>query len=158
MLKLLFVLLVSVSGVAQAPPSLNTMLDDSAYVFNRYDELVGTFNCSTLTGSDQSFRETCKGLISAVGPNVAKAKERLSMMRRAKTPALSDEFYIYTELEEVGDTETEISWWVGDFASDTTSAVTFAESGAKAVKLAAHLAVFVHDRIVLYEQSCTQVR
>ena len=95
-----FALCVSMSYAQESRPTLDTMLNDAAYVFNRYEELASGLNCESWQTTAE-IKKQCKSLAVAVGRNVKNIKTTLSRASKAKTPKLVDLFDIYSELQEV---------------------------------------------------------
>jgi hypothetical protein len=149
--------LVSICAAAQNAnpepmPSLSTLLDDSVYVFNRYDELVSGFSCDALP---QDLNKQCQFEIDSLKPHVNAVKEALSAARRAKNPSLSDLFNVYRTLMEVSGLEEQLGGNIEDFARNKTEATSFVLSAGKALRLASHLGNHVQARILALERKCS---
>lgn len=112
----------------QQPPTLETMLSDAGYVFNRYEELVTAAECNDWNVSD-SLKLTCKGEVRAIGENVKFAKSVLAKLSSTKNHDLIALFEVYKELNEVAGHLSELSANVVNFTQ--RDGVPYAKAGAK---------------------------
>jgi hypothetical protein len=121
---------------AQQRPTLEAILDDASYVFNRYDELTTGVICDSWK-VDDSLKRTCKRELRAIASNVEDTKVILRRASKSSNPELVDLLDIYSELNEVGGHLDELSNNLGSFTS--VSGVPYSEAAAKANVLAANL-------------------
>jgi hypothetical protein len=121
---------------AQQRPTLETMLDDASYVFNRYDELTTGVTCDSWK-VDDSLKRTCKQELRLIASNVENTKVILRRASKSSNPELVDLLDIYSELNEVGAHLDELSNNLGSFTS--VNGVPYSEAAAKANVLAANL-------------------
>jgi hypothetical protein len=137
--------LVASSVGQQTTPSLDTMLNDANYVFNRYEELVSRMPCARLKVT--TLQQQCREIISTSQGNIRFGKAALGRASKAKAPSLIDIFDVYTEIQEAAGNLNTFSSEVNQFSDE--DAMPYAETGAKADVLAAHLGVYVRARVIL---------
>jgi hypothetical protein len=113
---------------AQQRPTLEAILDDASYVFNRYDELTTGVICDSWK-VDDSLKRTCKRELRAIASNVEDTKVILRRASKSGNPELVDLLDIYSELNEVGGHLDELSNNLGSFTS--VSGVPYSEAAAK---------------------------
>jgi hypothetical protein len=129
-------LLLAPTLEAQQRPTLETMLDDASYVFNRYDELTTGVICDSWK-VDDSLKRTCKQELRSIASNVEHVKVVLRRASKSSNPELVDLLDIYSELDEVSGHLYELSNNLDSFTS--VSGVPYSEAAAKANILAANL-------------------
>ncbi len=134
---------------AQQQPTLGTMLDDAKYVLNRYEELTSGIACDSWRGATESLKHDCKEELRLIGQNVQSAKVVLRRASSAASPSILDLFIVYEELNEVSGHLYELSCNLGNFAGQDP--VPYAQAGAKATVLAAHLAEDIKVRLTIQE-------
>ena len=131
---------------AQQAPTLETMLSDAGYVFNRYEELVTGLDCDEWKVSD-SFKRTCKSEAEVIERSVKQAKITLLNVTKAKNEDLVGLFEIYKELIEVAGHLSDLGSQLGDFTQ--RDGVPYAQAGSKALILAANLGNEIELRLAL---------
>lgn len=142
----LFLLVSAVE--AQAPPSLETMMSDAGYVFNRYEELVTGIDCDSWK-VPASLKGTCKNNLKSIEANVQSIKPVLIRTTKSKNPDLVDLFEIFQELNGVANHLGELSSNLSDFTE--SDGVPYAQAGSKALILAAHLGNEIKVRLILQQ-------
>jgi hypothetical protein len=135
-------------GAQQQPPTLETMLSDAGYVFNRYEELVTGVGCNDWNAPD-SLKGTCKGELKAIGENVKFAKVVLAKVSSAKNYDLVALFEVYKELNEVAGHLFDLSANIPTFAQ--RDGVPYAQAGSKALTLAANMGNEIESRMVIQQ-------
>jgi hypothetical protein len=140
--------------VAQQPPSLDTMLNDASYVFNRYQELAGSMNCSS-AGFPERIKEQCRNLVKLTVANVEASKEALNRSLKSRRRTLSDLFEIYSELVEISSNLDGFSSQIVMFTQN--DGMPYAQAASKATVLAANLGREIRLRLVLFDE-CAQQR
>jgi hypothetical protein len=121
---------------SQQRQTLDVMLSDANYVFNRYDELSSGALCDSWKASD-SLKRTCKDELRLIASNVQSTKPVLSRAAGSKSPELIDLFDVLVELNEVAGHLMELSNNVSDFGG--VDGTPYAQAGAKALILSAQL-------------------
>lgn len=138
--------LLTSSCFAQQPPvSLETMLNDANYVFNRYEELVSRKPCDRIKVS--TLQQRCREIIMASQGNISFGKAALGRASKAKTSSLLDIFDVYVEIQEAAGNLNTFSSEVNQFSDE--DAMPYAETGAKADVLAARLGAYVRTRLIM---------
>lgn len=135
---------------------LRTLLQDSSYVFNRFEE--------STTGLDAliddwdvpaSGKSLFKRELSAVLKNVNTEKPNLNALLQGNKVSAADLFDVYSELTEVSGELFGQSSNLSNWGKDSSKALELSQLGAKANVLAANLGVVLRARIVAQE---TQLR
>jgi hypothetical protein len=134
----------------QQPPTLETMLSDAGYVFNRYEELVTAAECNDWNVAD-SLKLTCKAEVRAIGENVKFGKLVLAKLSSAKSYDLIALFEVYKELNEVAGHLSELSANVASFTQ--RDGVPYAKAGSKALTLAANMGTEIESRMVIQQHA-----
>jgi hypothetical protein len=130
---------------AQQAPTIEIMLSDAGYVFNRYEELVTGLNCDEWNVSD-SFKQTCKSEVESIEINVKHAKMILAAITKTGNKDLVGLFEIYKELNEVAGHLSDLGSQLGDFTQ--RDGVPYAQAGSKALLLAAKFGEEIESRLV----------
>lgn len=133
---------------AQQPPTLETMLGDATYMFNRYDELIAGVNCDGWK-APESLKHTCKDEARLITQNVQSAKSVVTRAAKAKNAELLDLFNVYAELQEISGHLSELSANIPNFADQ--DGVPYAQAGSKAEVLAANLSNEIRARLVVQQ-------
>jgi hypothetical protein len=142
------------TGKAQRPPAsetLETMLDDARYVFNRYDELATGVLCDSWRAPSE-LRKACNENLRLIGRNVQSTKVTLRRASSEKPPKLADLFSVSEELHEVSSHLNDLSSEFGDFTDQDPR--PYAQAAAKAAVLAANLAKEIYSRLKAQEARC----
>jgi hypothetical protein len=119
-------------------PTLETMLSDAIYMFNRYDELIAGVNCDGWK-APESLKHTCKDEVRLIAKNVQSAKPVVIRAAKAKNAE-------YAELQEISGHLSELSANVSNFADQ--DGVPYAQAGSKAEILAANLNNEIRARLI----------
>jgi hypothetical protein len=130
----------------QEAPTLETMLSDAGYVFNRYEELVTGIDCDSWNVSD-SMKRTCRGELKSIGENVRSVKPILARLSSTKGDNLVALFDVYRELNEVASHLGELSTNVPDFTQNGDGK-PYVLASSKTLILAAHLGNEIELRLV----------
>jgi hypothetical protein len=133
---------------SQQTPTLDTLLGDAAYIFNRYDELSSGVFCDSWKAPD-SLKRTCKDELKLIASNVQSTKPVLIRATRSKSPELIDLFDVLMELNEVAGHLMELSNNVNDFGG--VDGTAYAQAGAKAEVLAAHMGNEIKIRFAIQQ-------
>lgn len=130
-------------------PDLKTLLQDSTYLFNRYDEMttgmsteIDDWNVPT------SFKSTTKSVLSGVAKNLDVEKPRLYDLLSKSDVSASDLFDVYSEVEDLSTELSELSSNFADFGSDQEKAVELAKLGSKASILAQNIGFVLQEKIM----------
>jgi len=137
-------------GAQQQPATLETMMSDAGYVFNRYEELVTAAECNDWDAPD-SLKLTCKGELKAIGENVEFGKLVLAKLSNTKNYDLVALFEVYKELNEVAGHLSELSANVVNFTQ--RDGVPYAKAGSKALMLAANMGTEIESRMVVQQHA-----
>jgi len=139
----------------QEAPTLETMLSDAGYVLNRYEELVTGIDCDTWN-VPASFKRTCKNELNLIGANVQSVKPVLGRAAKAKNVDLVDLFQVFQELNEIAGHLAELSSNLSDFTQ--IDGAPYAQAGAKALTLAAHLGNEIKTRLIIQQRELALCR
>jgi hypothetical protein len=151
-LALLVLILCPILATAQSEErDLRTLLQDSAYVFNRFEEAtVGLDtqidNWSVLESAKKGFKDELSGALR----NVRVEKPSLNALLLKGDASATDLFDVYSELTEVA---IELNDQSSNFVSwgDSTKAVELAQLGAKTNVLAANIGIVLRGKIEAQE-------
>lgn len=162
MKKLLVLLLLVVCPIITVAQSesreLRTLLQDSAYIFNRYEEAttgldteIDTWNVPD--ASKRLFKQELAGALR----NVSSQKPMLNALLLKTEISPTELFDLYSELTELS---SEMSGQSSNFANwgDSTKALELAQLGAKTGVLAANIGVVLRGKIEAQEaqlEACT---
>ena len=156
--KSMTIILCMVVFAVQAPSQtsstsdLKTLLQDSAYVFNRYDEETAGLD----TEVDQwnvpdSLKATFKEELAAVSRNVTEEKPRLYRLLNAEKVSSADLFDVYSELIEISGEIQGQATNSADFGHNSAMSTNLAQLGARANVLGAKIGFVLRSQIVQQE-------
>ena len=150
-LRLTLLALLALPTVACAQSEqydVTTLLQDSAYVFNRFDEMTTGLDSQI---EDWKIPETTKALfkreISSVAKNVNAEKPKLNSLLTKRNVSATELFDVYLEVIEVSGTLAGQSSNAANWGNDSGSAIQLAEIGAKANVLAAKIGFILRSKI-----------
>jgi hypothetical protein len=130
---------------------LRTLLQDSAYVFNRFEEATEGLNTEIDTwnvpdASKKLFKQELAGALR----NVASEKPALNALLLKNEVNATELFDLYSELTEVA---SEMSGQSSNFANwgDSTKAMELAQLGAKTSLLGAKIGLVLRGKIEAQE-------
>lgn len=149
---LLFLLLLFapiISAAQSEQRDLKTLLQDSAYLFNRYDEIttgmdteIDDWNVPT------SLKTSLKKLLSVSALNLSTEKPKLNALLSKNDLSASELFDVYSEVEDLGGQLSEQSSNFSQFGNDQGKAVELAELSAKAGILGANISYVLQIKIM----------
>ena len=153
----LFVLVVCpILATAQTEEhDLRTLLQDSAYVFNRFEEVtIGLDTQIDNWSVPESAKKGFKGELSGALRNVRAEKPSLNALLLKGDVSATDLLDVYSELTEVG---IELNDQSSNFADwgDSTKAVELAQLGAKTNVLASSIGFVLREKIEAEEAQLT---
>jgi hypothetical protein len=134
---------------------VRTLLQDSAYVFNRFEEAttglaIQIDNWSVPESAKKGFKDELSGALR----NVRAEKPSLNALLLKGNVSTTDLYDVYSELTEV---VMELNDQSSNFANwgDSTKAVELAQLGAKTSSLAANVGVVLRGKIEAQEAQLT---
>jgi hypothetical protein len=134
---------------------LNTLLRDTSYVFNRFEEVSDGIAVQIDTKYPEELRKGSKSYLSWVLIQVRMEKPTLNALLNHSNVSSADLFDVYTTLAQIAselkDLADEFDRW-----GDQKLALDLAQLGAKADDVNIPLAVTLRSQIATQEASCSQ--
>jgi hypothetical protein len=148
LLALLFLVVCPIPAKAQSEErDVRTLLQDSAYVFNRFEEATTGLDTEIDSWSvPESVKKEIKAEHLAVLRNVKAEKPSLNALLLKSDVSAGDLFDVYSELTEVVNELNDQSYHLANWG-DSTTMIDFTKLGTKTIILAANLGVVLRLKI-----------